>query len=112
MSRTDHAVLGTGNGQTRPMILRRFLDPHSAHDYAQNVNMKYWDRIWVEEIASRPDKNINPSAPPIPWNVQWINGFAYLVAADGRKLASLLGPQAQREIVAGMIIDGISKPGD
>lgn len=39
--------------------------------------------------------------PPLPWGVMWVNnGYCYLTAADGRKIATIYGRQAQREAIA------------
>ena len=46
----------------------------------------------AEELAA--------ALPPLPWNVLWVEGYCYLISADGRKIATLYGKQIQREAVA------------
>lgn len=47
--------------------------------------------------------------PKMPWNVLWIEGFCYLVDADGRKIATLYGRQIQREAVAEAMLMAFGK---
>src|SRR5262245_52652656 len=50
------------------------------------------------EISQREE--LNPDdPPPYPWTVQWSGGFAYIVDADGKEIASLLGSRKRQEFV-------------
>ena len=60
-------------------------------------------------MGSRPAEIDKP--PPFPWNVQWVGGYAYVIDADGRKIASLLGSQKRREHVAAVLCD-LATPGE
>lgn len=62
------------------------------------VQMSLWKRVWISEVEPAPVKIETP--PPFPWNVLWVGGYAYVIDADGRKIASLLGSQKRREHVA------------
>lgn len=87
------------HGDGKEVVLRRFDTREEAEDHP--VVMKHWRRVWVAEceVADRlPD-----IAPPLPWTVEWVGGHAYVVDADGRKIASLLGSQKRREYVANVI---------
>jgi len=76
-------------------VLRRFATKEAAESH--RVRMSHWKRVWIEAgQREKPDE----SFPPKPWNVMWIGGMAYLVDANEKKFASLLGTQARREKVA------------
>lgn len=47
--------------------------------------------------------------PKLPWNVLWVGGFCYLVDRDGKKIATLLGRQDQREAVAEAMLMAFGK---
>jgi hypothetical protein len=47
--------------------------------------------------------------PPFPWTLKWKDNFGYIEAADGRKIASLLGSQEQREFVGELICRMVNK---
>lgn len=88
---------------TAPLTLRRFASRDAAAAYALKVNMAVWDDVWVEP-EDRPPPPPEPTAPPpFPWSVHWEASFAYVVDSTGRKIASLLGSQKQREFVADII---------
>ncbi len=56
------------------------------------------------------EKPIGPEAlPKLPWNILWIDGFCYLVAADNRKIATIYGRQEQREAVAWTMMAAFGK---
>ena len=92
--------------------LRRHFQSRDAAE-SHPVLMSKWRRVWVEEMP-RPQVEVrqkqipNPDEAPLPWRIQWVKGFTYLVDADGRKLASLLGSRAKREKV-GAVICGRTK---
>lgn len=80
-------------------VLRRFETREEAEDHP--VVMRHWRRVWVaEREVQAPPPDVDP---PLPWTVEWTGGFAYVVDADGRKIASLLGSQKRREFVADVI---------
>ena len=55
------------------------------------------------------DEETAEALPPLPWNVLWVGGYCYLVAADGSKFGTLYGRQAQREAVAEAMIMAFGK---
>lgn len=65
------------------------------------VRLSHWKRVWVEEDSASVPRGDSP--PPFPWSVLWVGGFAYVVDAGGKKIASLLGTQARREYVADIL---------
>lgn len=81
------------------MLRRGFPTRDAAEDHP--IQMSLWKRVWVEEIEPVPVPIETP--PPFPWTVQWIGVFAYVLDADGRRIASLLGSQKRREHVAEII---------
>ena len=90
----------THEGKT--VTLRRHFPSRSAAE-AHPVKLARWKRVWVEQVdkASEP-----PTGPPrTPWNILWIGGRTYVIDADNRKIATLLGSQEQREFVAGLLCD-------
>lgn len=101
----EFAVVGSAFGDAKPITIRRFKRQDDAARYALTINMKYWDDVWVSEVAVIPPKSDRPFPPPFPWNVEWVGNYAYLIDANKNKLASLLGNQATREFVAGIICD-------
>jgi len=83
--------------QGKVMVLRRgFMSRQEAE--AHPVKLSLWKSVWVEEMKATPKPIETP--PPFPWTVLWCAGRAYLVDAEGRKFASLLGSQKRREFVA------------
>lgn len=101
----EFAVLGTAFGSSVPMTIRRHPTHDAAVTHALSLDMTKWDDVWVEKASPRPVKAERPYPPPFPWNVQWVGGYAYVVDANGNKLASLLGSQKTREFVAGIVCD-------
>ena len=96
-----YQVMGESHtGKT--LILRRgFASEDDALDHP--VRLAHWKRIWVEK--GPPLELPDNSPPPFPWNVLWVNGRSYMIDADGKKFATLLGTQARREHVAGILCD-------
>jgi hypothetical protein len=76
-----------------------FLSEEEALDHP--VTLSRWRRVWVEEEPQAPKRN--ETSPPLPWSIEWCGGFAYVVAADGTKIASLLGTQKRREFTAAIL---------
>ena len=83
------------------LLRRGFPSQDAAEDHP--VQMSLWRRVWVEPIESIQPKV--ETVPPFPWNVTWVGGYAYVIDADGRKIASLLGSQKRREYVAAILCD-------
>ena len=106
MIETSFAVRGTPKGGGAVLTLKSFDSHDDAINHALGVNLKYWDDVWVEKADRRRLPQRAPFVPPpFPWSVLWVNGHAYLAAADGRKIASLLGTQEMREYVANFLCD-------
>lgn len=96
---------GVDGSDPAPLVLRRFREREAAARHALTVDMAVWDDVWIAESAV-PDPPAEPTAPPpFPWSVYWAGGYAYIIDATGKKIASLLGSQKQREFVAGVLID-------
>ena len=84
------------------LILRRgfaSLEEAEAHP----VNKATWKRVWVEMTATVPLRDTSP--PPLPWRVEWVGGRAYVLDANGKRIASLLGTQEKREHTAKIIYE-------
>ena len=88
-------------------LRRNFASRDAAESHP--IHLSKWKRVWVEEMArSKVEKVTKPEPksddlPPLPWRVQWVKGFTYLVDADGKKIASLLGAHAKRDKVGAAI---------
>lgn len=98
-------VCGVPKAGGEPLVMRRFTDEAKAVNHALAADMSAWDDVFVRP-ASVPVPADVTEPPPRPWTVLWTGAFAYIIDANGKKLASLLGPQAQREFVAAAVCDG------
>jgi hypothetical protein len=86
----------------KTLVLRKgFASEDDALDHP--VRLVHWKRIWVEK--SPPEEQPDNRSPPFPWNVLWVNGHTYVVDANGKKFAILLGTQARREHVAAILCE-------
>jgi hypothetical protein len=91
-------------------VLRKYESRDDATAHALRVNMQNWDDVWIAE-AVLPD--IGPEImPPMPWNILWQNGWAYLIDANGKKLASIYGSQKSREYVAEKLLETFGPKGN
>lgn len=89
------------------LVLRRgFASREDAEDHP--VTMSLWKRVFVEEIESN---STFEELPPLPWD--WVasagpsnNGkyHAYLVDANGKKIAALWGSTRSKELMADLIL--------
>ncbi len=103
---TEFAVMGTAFGNAeKKMVIRRHSTHEAAAGHALRLDMAKWDDVWVEPVAKIAGKPERPYPPPLPWTVEWVGGYAYVVDAKGNKLASLLGDQRTKEYFAGVICD-------
>ena len=95
---TYQVMCETNEGTTH--ILRKgFATKDAALDHP--VRLSLWKRVWVKK--SPPVVKKDESPPMLPWSVEWVGGYAYMVDSKGRKIASLLGNQKCREYVANII---------
>jgi len=94
-------------------LRRRFKTSEAAEDHP--VTMKLWKRVWVEE-EDAPALS-EPVLPPGPYD--WIkaagasnNGafHAYLIDANGRKIAAIWGRGAEKELLADFMLDRMNLP--
>lgn len=95
------------------MTLRRgFASEAEAEDHP--VQMSLWKRVWVEPIGVMPEFVPDPILPPKPWD--WIaagapsnngNFHAYLVDANGKKIAAIWGGEAKK-LIADHILDRVN----
>jgi hypothetical protein len=104
---TEYAVMAeTLEGKV--MTLRRGFKTHDdAEDHP--VQLSLWKRVWITPIDVPPAQP--PALPPKPWD--WIaagepsnNGsfHAYLVDANGKKIAAIWGGNA-KSLIADHIIE-------
>lgn len=106
-----YEVRAVPKGGGRRMTLRRFVSQDEAVDHALAVNMDVWDDVFVRPTLAKVKPPEVP--PPMPWRVLWADsGHAYVVDADGKKIASLLGSQQRREYFASMLLDMVEKASD
>ncbi len=84
------------------LTLRRFVDRDKAAEYALTINMDMWDDIWVEEVRPNSRHSIEPPSPP------FVVMGDYVLDANKRKVASLLGSQEVKEAFASMLIGAFS----
>ena len=75
-----------------------------------HVRRATWKRTWIEEAPDPPERDV--SSPPLPWRVEWVGERAYVLDADGKKIASLLGTQERREHTAKIIYDRVNREGE
>lgn len=90
------------------MTLRRgFPTEEAAEDHP--VQMSLWKRVWVEPLEAEPARLAE--LPPRPWD--WVtsgtvsaNGLfnAYLVDANGRRIAAIWGKGREKEMIADHIL--------
>lgn len=92
-------IRAIGKLDNKEYVLRRLEDQDKAIAHVLKANMEHWDDIYIVEVAEKTSREIL-AAPKFPWIVEWTRGFAYVLDADGNKIAVLLGPQKQREFVA------------
>lgn len=91
-----------------------FATRDAAEDHP--VTLKLWKHVWVAEIEEVAEKVEQPAVlPPLPWD--WVasmtsdaNGafHAYLVDANGRKIAAIWGGNA-RALIADFILNAVNK---
>ena len=89
------------------MVLRRFGTLEDAEDHP--VRLATWKRVWVAEAADKPPRDV--SAPPLPWQVEWVNGRTYVLDAKGKRIAVLLGTRERKEHTADLIYERINQAG-
>lgn len=97
-------VIGIAHSGTE-YKLRRFQDPALAAEYALSRDMKNWDDVVVRPAEARGGQPIKYEPLHHPLNVLWQHGHAYIVDGAGTKIASLLGPQWKRELLAEFVIE-------
>ena len=86
----------------KTLILRKgFANEDDALDHP--VRLAHWKRIWIEK--SLPEEQPDNSAPPFPWSVRWAGTLTYMLDANGKVFATLLGTQARREHVVTILCD-------
>jgi hypothetical protein len=93
------------------MTLRKgFASQGEAEDHP--VTMKFWKRVWIEPDSTPAPVPKSKTLPPFPWN--WVAAgkpsasgafHAYLVDANGRKIAAIWGAESERALVADFIVD-------
>lgn len=97
-------------------LRRGFASRDDAEDYP--VRLATWKRVWVEEITPKPVKSAVPVLPPLPWD--WVAAgmkgnrnyySAYLVDANGRKIAAIWGSIGERPLIAEHILHAVNNDG-
>ncbi len=92
------------------LVLRRFKTHEEAEGHP--VRLATWKRVWIEEVPDGPPRDVTP--PPLPWQVEWTGGRAYVLDAKGKRIAALLGTQERNEHTANIIyerVNGMEKSG-
>ncbi len=89
-------VMGESHSGKTLTLRKGFASEGDALDHP--VRLALWKRIWIE--MSPPLEQPDNSPPPFPWSVRWAGSLAYMVGADGKVFATLLGTRARREHVA------------
>lgn len=92
------------------MTLRRgFASKDAAEDHPVQISL--WKRVWVEPVGVLSEPEMQATLPPLPWD--WIAAsfptnnsryHAYLVDANGRKIAAIWGKDGEKELIADHII--------
>ena len=99
-------------GQVDYTTLARFslLTEADAQDHL--VRLSLWRRVWIEPDETPPAKPKVSTLPPFPWN--WTTSAkpdargrfpAYLVDANGKKIAAIWGGDSERKLTADFIVD-------
>lgn len=92
-------------GNRVPVVLRYFDTKEEAESHP--VKLSLWHRVWVEKT---PEPEKHAATLRLPWRPENPVGsrFTYLRDADGVRIASLLGPEEQRQrVVAILVAKGI-----
>ena len=96
-----YQVMAETHEGTTHVLRKRFATEDDALNHP--VRLARWKRVWVSK--SPPSKEPDNSLPLFPWTVEWVGGFAYVLDANGRRIATLLGTPICREHVAGVLYD-------
>ena len=94
-------VMGESHTGKTHILRKGFATEDDALDHP--VRLTHWKRVWVEEgpLEEQPDH----SAPPFPWSVRWAGSLTYMVDANGKVFATLLGTRARRDHVVAILCD-------
>ena len=94
---SKYQVMAETHEGTTHILRKGFSSEEAALGHP--VRLSLWKRVWVEK--STTPKPVEPPKPP--FTVEWTGGFAYLLDSTGRRVASLLGTQANREHLAAIL---------
>ena len=94
-----YQVMGESPSGKTLTLRRGFASEDDALDHP--VRLALWKRVWVE--STPPSEPPDNSPPPFPWSVRWAGSLAYMVGADGKVFATLLGTHTRREQVAALL---------
>lgn len=95
----------------REIVIRRNLAEAAAVERVRKQDMTYFDDVQMRPTTARTGAPRDPAQLPIlPLRIEWVGGFTYIVDSTGRKIGTLLGSQATRDFLAGLLYDaGICK---
>lgn len=114
MGTTEYAVRAETHEGNVMTLRRGFTSEDAAEDHP--VQMNLWKRVWVEPVGLIQTDRPAPVLPPKPWD--WVaagatsnNGtfHAYLVDANGRKIAAIWGGEAKK-LIADHILERCNPP--
>lgn len=100
--------------QGNTLILRRgFSTREAAEDHP--VQMKLWNRVWVEAVGPALKPKGEAVLPPLPWDMVTSEGadvrgqfHIYIVDANGRKIAAIWGSGGSKKLTADRILDAVN----
>jgi hypothetical protein len=92
------AVFAIGRACGLQYKLRTYPTREAAESHL--VLPKHWERSWVEEV---PDKKTPNVMAPQPWSHQRVGSYDYILDANGKKVAALMGSYERREVIAAAI---------
>jgi|SRR5580704_12801596 hypothetical protein len=101
-------------GETHEGAILTLRKGFPSHEAAEDhpVTLSLWKRVWVEADSRQAPKPKEPTLPPFPWN--WVSSgasdasgqfHAYLIDANGRKIAAIWGAGSAKKLVADFIVD-------
>lgn len=109
---TEYAVKAETHEGNVMTLRRGFACEEDAENHP--VKLSLWKRVWVEPIGTIQKERPAPQLPPKPWD--WVssgavsaNGtfHAYLVDANGRKIAAIWGGEA-KALIADHILQSVN----
>ena len=98
------AVFAIGKSCGLQYRLRTYGTKEEAESHL--VLPKHWSQSWVEEV---PDKKSSSVMAPQPWSHQRVGSYDYILDANGKKVAAIMGSYERREAIAAAICGSAKK---